>query len=118
MTRPARTPRYPVTDPPAAVADVEPRNLRDHVVAAAQAVVDDLAHGRIASKQLANANVPGDLTALAQVGDDGPTSRDAAARLLHRHPADPARDMVAVGLQVEPAMYRSPALRPVVRDLK
>jgi len=37
-----------------AVADVEPRSLRDHVTVAAKAVVDDLAHGRIASKQLAN----------------------------------------------------------------
>jgi len=46
--------RYMVAAPRDALADVEPRNLWDHVVAAAQAVVDDLAHGRIASKQLAN----------------------------------------------------------------
>jgi len=58
VTLPARTPRYPVTDPPAAVADVEPRSLREHVTVTAQAVVDDLAHGRVASKQLANAMSP------------------------------------------------------------
>jgi len=41
-----------------AVADVEPRSLRDHVTVAAKAVVDDLTHGRVASKQLANAMSP------------------------------------------------------------
>ena len=64
-----------------AVADVEPRSLRDHVTVAAQAVVYDLAHGRVASKQLANAMSPADLTALAQVGLAGSNSGDNGSSL-------------------------------------
>ena len=52
----------------------------------AQAVVDDLAHGRVASKQLANANVPGGLTALAHVELDGSNSGDNGSS-----PAPPPR---------------------------
>jgi len=64
----------------------EPRSLRDHVTVAAQAGVDDLAHGRAASKQLCQRDVPGDLTALAHVGLDGSNSGDNGSS-----PAPPPR---------------------------
>lgn len=103
--------RYTVTfagdipDDLAAIEAIDPAALD-----AAQAIIDDLAHGRVHGKPLGSRNVSGDLTGLARVKFDIPGQRPQRFRLLY-HQADQAGRHVAIGLRDEHAIYRAAVRR-------
>ena len=71
MTRPGKPPRYTIIPHPDATADVAalaPYGLE--VIAAAVAIADDLAHGRVIGKELGERHVSGNLTGFARVKFD------------------------------------------------
>jgi hypothetical protein len=78
---------------------------------AAQAVLDDLAHGRVTGKKLGDRNVSGDLTGLARVKFDAPGERPQRFRVVYRQINDTARDVLAIGLRDEHAIYLAAAKR-------
>ena len=77
VSTPARPrPRYTLIPRSEATANIVA--LADHgsdVVAAAAAITDDLAHGRVSGKALGLRNVSGNLTGLARVKFDVPGQR-------------------------------------------
>ena len=94
MTRPRKPPRYTVIPHPDATADVAALATYGlEVVAAAVAIADDLAHGRVIGKELGDRHVSGNLTGFARVKFD--VSWSAAATVpaylppaRRRHPGD------------------------------
>jgi hypothetical protein len=90
----------------AAVHAVEPAAL-----AAAEAIIDDLAHGRVIGKLLGDRHVSGDLTGLARVKFDVAGQRPQRFRLVYRQVDDKTRDVLAIGLRDEHAIYRLAARR-------
>jgi len=81
------------------------------VVAAAAAIADDLAHGRVVGKQLGDRNISGDLSELARVKFDVANQRPQRFRLVYRQLDDATREIVAVGPRDEHAIYRLAARR-------
>ncbi len=68
MSHPGRQARYRLIFHPAVAEDIEAlTEYGPDVAAAARAVLDDLAHGRVTGKQLGERRVSGDLTGLARV---------------------------------------------------
>lgn len=107
-TRPHYTlvPRREVTADVVALADQGP-----DVVAAALAIIDDLAHGRVVGKELGTRNVSGDLTGLARVKFDVPGQRPQRFRLIYRQLDEATREIVAIGPREQHAIYRLAASR-------
>ena len=102
MTQSSRPPRYTLILRPEAAADVV--TLAAHgsdVVAAAAAIVDDLAHGRVVGKELGDRNVSGDLTGLARVKFDIGGQRPQRFRLIYRQLDDTTREIIAIGPREE-----------------
>lgn len=111
MTPPPTRPRYTLIPRPEAIADV--LALAAHgpdVVAAAVAITDDLAHGRVVGKELGVRNVSGDLTGLARVKFDVPGQRPQRFRLVYRQLGE-TREILAVGPREQHAIYRLAASR-------
>ena len=54
------------------------------VVAATEAIADDLAHGRVIGKELGDRHVSGNLTGFARVKFDVPGQRPQRFRLIYR----------------------------------
>lgn len=107
--RPARYRLTFATDIPAdlvAVQAVDPAALD-----AAQAIIDDLAHGRVRGKLLGERRVSGDLTGLARVKFDAPTRRPPRFRLIYRQVDEDTRHVVAIGFRDEHAIYRTAVCR-------
>lgn len=112
MTQPPARPRYTLIPRPEATADVVA--LADHgpdVVAAASAITDDLAHGRVIGKALGTRSVSGDLTGLARVKFDVPGQRPQRFRLVYRQLDDTTREIIAIGPREQHAIYRLAASR-------
>jgi hypothetical protein len=81
---------------------------------AAQAIIDDLAHGRVQGKLLGERRVSGDLTGLARVKFDVRSRRPQRFRLIYRQIDEGARHVVAIGFRDEHAIYRT-ALRRITQ---
>lgn len=112
MTPPPTRPRYTLIPRPEATADI--LALAAHgpdVVAAAVAITDDLAHGRVVGKELSVRNVSGDLTGLARVKFDVPGQRPQRFRLVYRQLDKATREIVAIGPRDQHAIYRLAARR-------
>lgn len=111
--RPARYRLTFALDVPAdllAVQEVDPAALD-----AAQAIIDDLAHGRVRGKLLGERRVSGDLTGLARVKFDIPHQRPQRFRLIYRQVDEGTCHVIAIGLRDEHAIYRT-AVRRIVQD--
>lgn len=78
---------------------------------AARAILDDLAHGRVIGKLLGDRRVSGDLTGLARVKFDVVGQRPQRFRLVYRQVDEGTRDVLAIGLREEHAIYRLAARR-------
>jgi len=79
---------------------------------AAQAILGDLAHGRVIGKLLGDRHVSGDLTGLARVKFDVAGQRPQRFRLVCRQVDERTRDVLAIGLREEHAIYHL-AARPI-----
>lgn len=77
-----RPARYLLSFHPSVETDLA--NLVGDQLDAAQAVIDDLAHGRVTGKLLGQRNVSGDLTGFARVKFDSPGERPQRLRLIYR----------------------------------
>jgi hypothetical protein len=89
VTRPRKPPRYTVIPHPNAIVDVAALAIHGpEVVAAAEAIADDLAHGRVIGKELGDRHVSGNLTGFARVKFDVPDGRQA----LHNACSTTARE--------------------------
>lgn len=75
-------------------------------VAAVRTALDDLAHGRVTGKTLGDRRVSGDLTGLASVKFDVPDSPTRRFRLVYGEIGSDTRDVVAIGVRDEHAIYR------------
>jgi hypothetical protein len=73
---------------------------------AVEAILDDLAHGRVTGKLLGDRHVSGDLTGLARVKFDIAGQRPQRFRLVYRQVDHKTRDVLAIGLRDEHAIYR------------
>lgn len=91
-------------DIPADLAALE--MLDPAVLDAAQAIVDDLARGRVRGKMLGDRRVSGDLTGLARVNFDVP-GRPQRFRVVYRQVDDAARHVIAVGVRDDHGVYRT-----------
>lgn len=112
MTPPPTRPRYPLIPRPEATADV--LALAAHgpdVVAAAVAITDNLAHGRVVGKELGVRDVSGDLTGLARVKFDVPGQRPQRFRLVYRQLDEATHEILAIGPREQHAIYRLAASR-------
>jgi hypothetical protein len=89
-----------------AIHEVDPAALE-----AAQAIIDDLAQGRVHGKLLSERRVSGDLTGLARVKFDIPNRRPQRFRLIYRQTDEDTRHVVAVGVRDEHAIYRTAVRR-------
>lgn len=112
MTPPSMPPRYTVIPLPEATADVAALSVygRD-VVAAAAAIIEDLAHGRVIGKGLGKRNVSGDLTGLARVKFDVQGRRPQRFRVVYRQLDEATREVLAIGPREQHAIYRLAASR-------
>lgn len=95
-----------ITPDLAALNEVEPGALD-----AAQAILDDLAHGRVIGKLLGDRHVSGDLTGLARVKFDVAGQRPQRFRVVYRQVDEKTRDVVAIGSRAEHTIYRMAARR-------
>lgn len=112
MTRPRKPPRYTVIPHPDATADVATlATYGPEVVAAAGAIADDLAHGRVIGKELGDRHVSGNLTGFARVKFDVPGQRPQRFRLIYRQLDDITREIIAIEPRDEHAIYRAAAQR-------
>lgn len=78
---------------------------------AVEAILDDLARGRVIGKLLGDRHVSGDLTGLARVKFDVAGQRPQRFRLVYRQVDHTTRDVLAIGLRDEHAIYRLAARR-------
>ena len=78
---------------------------------AAQAIIDDLAHGRVRGKLLGERHVSGDLTGLARVKFDIPGRQPQRFRLIYRQVDEHTRHVVGIGFRDEHAIYRTAVRR-------
>jgi hypothetical protein len=107
VRQPLRPPLYTLIPHPDATADVAAlADFGPDVVAAAVAIADDLAHGRVIGKQLGDRHVSGDLTGFARVKFDVPGQRPQRFRLVYRQLDDITREIVAIGPRDEHAICR------------
>jgi hypothetical protein len=111
--RPARYRLTFALDVPAdliALQEVDPP-----AVDVAQAILDDLAYGRVRGKLLGERHVSGDLTGLARVKFDTPNQRPQRFRVIYQQLDEDTRHVVAIGFRDEHVIYRT-AARRVGRD--
>jgi len=112
VTRPRKPPRYTVIPHPDATADVAALATYGlDVVAAAMAIADDLAHGRVIGKELGDRQVSGNLSGFARVNFDVPGQRPQRFRLIYRQVDLATLEIVAIGPRDEHAIYRAAAQR-------
>jgi hypothetical protein len=112
VTRPRKPPCYTVIPHPDAIVDVAALAIHGpEVVAAAEAIADDLAHGRVIGKELGDRHVSGNLTGFARVKFDVPGQRPQRFRLIYRQLDDITLEIVAIGPRDEHAIYRAAAQR-------
>lgn len=78
---------------------------------AAQAILGDLTHGRVTGKLLGDRHGSGDLTGLARVKFDVAGQRPQRFRLVYRQVDEGTREVLAIGLREEHAIYRLAARR-------
>jgi hypothetical protein len=98
VTRPRKPPRYTVIPHPDATADVTALATYGlEVVAAAVAIADDLAHGRVIGKELGDRHVSGNLTGFARVKFDVSGQRPQRFGLIYRQLDDITLEIVAIG---------------------
>jgi hypothetical protein len=117
VSRSGKKARYRLVAHPAIADDVEAlTEYGPDVVAAARAVLDDLAHGRVTGKQLGMRRVSGDLTGLARVKFDVPGSGTPRFRLLYADVDASTRGVLAIGVRDEHAIYRMGADRIAARE--
>ena len=110
MTGRRRQPaRYQLTFHPTIETDLEA--LDYGALDAAQAVLDDLAQGRVTGQALGARHVSGDLTGLARVKFDTADQRPQRFRLLYRQTGPTTLDVLAIGARDEHAIYRTAADR-------
>ena len=109
MTRPRKPPRYTVIPHPDATDDVAALATYGlEVVAAAVAIADDLAHGRVIGKELGDRHVSGNLTGFARVKFDVSGQRPQRFRLIYRQLDDVTLEIVAIG----PRAMNTPSTAP------
>lgn len=112
MTRPRKPPRYTVIPHPDATDDVAAlATYGREVVAAAVAIADDLAHGRVIGKELGERHVSGNLSGFARVKFDVSGQRPQRFRLIYRQLDDVTLEIVAIGPRDEHSIYRAAAKR-------
>jgi len=117
VSRPGRQAHYRLIFHPAVAEDIEAlTEYGPDVVAAARAVLDDLAHGRVTGKQLGMRRVSGDLTGLARVKFDVPGSGAPRFRVLYTDMDASTRGVLAIGVRDEHAIYRMAAERIAARE--
>lgn len=81
------------------------------VLDAAQAILDDLAHGRVTGKALGRRNVSGDLSGLARIKFDAGDRRPQRFRVVYRDLDEHTRDILAIGPRDQHRIYRAAAGR-------
>jgi len=91
--------------------ETDPDALDPDALDAAQAILDDLAYGRVTGKALGARHISGDLTGLARVKFDTPDQRPQRFRLLYRQVNLATLDVLAIGLRDQHAIYRTAANR-------
>ena len=107
MTYRAKPARYRLAAHPAVPADLAAlAAYGPEVVAAARAILVDLAHGRVTGKALGDRHVSGDLTGLASVKFDTPDSPTRRFRLVYGDIDAETRGVLAIGARDEHAIYR------------
>lgn len=107
-----RQPRYQLTFHVDIEADlVGLAALETSALDAAQAILDDLAYGRVTGKALGVRHVSGDLTGVARVKFDTPGQRPQRFRLLYRQTDPATRDVLAIGVRDEHGIYRTAVAR-------
>lgn len=107
-----RSPRYTIVAGSLVADDIATLAIHGtEVVAAAAAIVDDLVHGRVTGKQLGSRHVSGDLTGLARVKFDVPGQRPQRFRLVHRQRDDRTREIIAIGVRDQHAIYQAAVRR-------
>ena len=99
-----RSPRYHLSFHPDVETDQAALDPEGHD--AAQAILDDLAHGRVIGKALGDRNVSGSLSGLARVTFDTPGRRPPRFRVVYRD-LDDTRDVLAIGPRDQHAIYRT-----------
>lgn len=104
-----RPARYQLTFHPAIETDLTA--LDPDTLDAAQAILDDLAYGRVTGKALGARHVSGDLTGLARVKFDTPERRPQRFRLLYRQVNPTTLDVLVIGARDQHAIYRTAANR-------
>jgi hypothetical protein len=81
------------------------------VLDAAEAIIDELAHGRVRGRLLGDRHVSGDLTGLARVKFDLPGERPQRFRLVYRQVDDQELHIIAIGVRDGHAIYRAAVAR-------
>ncbi len=104
-----RPARYLLSFHPAIEGDLA--TLMGDQLDAGQAVIDDLAHGRVTGKTVGERNVSGNLTGLARVKFDAPRQRPQRFRLIYRPVGATALDVLAIGPRDQHTNYRTAAER-------
>ncbi len=107
MTPRARRPHYTLIPHPEAVADIAAlASQGPAVVAAAAAIADGLAFGRVIAKELGLRNISSDLSGQYRVKFDVAGQRPQRFRLIYRQVDVTTRELVAIGRREEHAIYR------------
>ena len=112
MNQRKRAPRFILSFGPLVAADILAlEEIDPAAVDAAEAILDDLAHGRVTGKLLGERHISGDLTSLARVKFDHSQRRPQRFRLLYRQLSDGALEIIAIGPRDDHAIYRAAAQR-------
>lgn len=107
--RPPRPAHYELTFHPAVETDLSALDAEGLV--AAEAILDDLAHGRVKGKLLGERHVSGDLTGLARIKFDDPDQRPPRFRVVYRRIDDRTLDIIAIGVRDQHRIYQAAASR-------
>ncbi|MGH7884052.1 MAG: hypothetical protein ACREN8_14315 [Candidatus Dormibacteraceae bacterium] len=103
----SRPPRYALTFSLDVETDLSALATLDlALLDAAEAVLGDLAYGRVTGKPLGHRHVSGDLSGLARVKFDLPGQWPQRFRLVYRQFESNVYDIVAIGPRDEHAIYR------------
>lgn len=107
MSRRGKPARYQLSAHPAVAEDLLTlAAYGPQVVSAARAALHDLAHGRVIGKLLGVRRVSGDLTGLASVKFEIPSSPTRRFRLIYGDLDAETRGVVAIGARSEHGIYR------------
>ena len=114
MTRRQRRQHFQLTFHPNIQQDLEV--LDPPVLDVIPSLLDDLAYGRIIGKALGARRVSGDLSGLARVKFDVPGQRPEGFRLVYRQIGDDLRDVLAIGIRDQHAIYQVAVRRLTPND--